>query len=47
MDIYDSDDTATYRINLKWMKRKIMMLMAGKEYDEIYDNGWVSCCIGT
>ena len=40
MDIYDSDDTNTYRINLKWMKRKIMMLMVGKEYDEIYDNGW-------
>ena len=40
MDIYDSDDITVYRINLKWMKRKMMILTTGDKCDEIYDNTW-------
>ena len=41
MRVYDSaDDTITYRMNLKWMKRKMISIIAGYGYDKIPDNGW-------
>ena len=41
MRIYNSaDDTITYRIDLKWMKRKMIFIVAGYGYDKIPDNGW-------
>ena len=43
MRIYNSaDDTITYRIDLKWMKRKMIFIVAGYGYDKIPDNGWYS-----